>query len=172
MCLADPGLILVVDDDDSMRALLAELIQRLFTPELARQELLLKVARDGFEAVRFAAADRPALILLDVQMPGKNGIDVFYQLKEEMGALMPVIFFLTGYALEGDMGEKIHQALDDGARGYVQKPIAVEELERLVRGHVLAKQGGSLPAPAPLVNPKDSGSSSQTMDARCLRAKA
>src|SRR5689334_18967931 len=77
--------ILVADDENS--------IQSLLKKALGDSSYDLLSATDGVEAVRLARAQRPDLILLDINMPGKNGREVLKDLRENTDTqLIPVIF--------------------------------------------------------------------------------
>ena len=71
--MADPPLILVVDDEQSYRDALAVALQR--------EGFLVETAADGPEAIARFDAARPALVLLDVMLPKISGIDVCRELR-------------------------------------------------------------------------------------------
>ncbi|MEO5815853.1 MAG: response regulator, partial [Gemmatimonadaceae bacterium] len=83
-----PLRVLVVDDEPLNRIRLEDLLRR----ESGVAEILS--ASDGFEAVTAIRAEHPDLVFLDVQMPGKTGLDVV----REVGAeAMPATIFVTAY---------------------------------------------------------------------------
>jgi DNA-binding response OmpR family regulator len=84
------------------------------------------VARDGQAAVELAAREKPDLIVLDIKMPGMDGYEVCWRIREFSAA--PIIM-LTAMAEEAD---KI-KGLDMGADDYVTKPFSVNELLARVR---------------------------------------
>jgi len=84
------------------------------------------VARDGQAAVELAAREKPDLIVLDIKMPGLDGHEVCWRIREFSTA--PIIM-LTAMAEEAD---KI-KGLDMGADDYVTKPFSVDELLARVR---------------------------------------
>ncbi len=109
----DPGTILVVDDRESNRLLLAEML------EGAGHRTLL--ARDGHEALEIAAAKKPDVILLDVKMPGMDGFEVCSKLQSMAEtASIPVIFVTASYTEEGDL---LH-GLEIGGYDYLVKPVS------------------------------------------------
>ncbi|MCU1256673.1 MAG: domain S-box, partial [Candidatus Angelobacter sp.] len=89
-------------------------------------------AGDGEEALRQARADSLDLILLDLQMPIRNGYDVLGELRQDpQYAAIPVIA-LTASAMQGDR----EKALAAGFTGYLTKPLALahlrDEIQRLL----------------------------------------
>jgi len=108
--------VLVVEDFAPFRA---------FVSGLLREELAFQVvseASDGFEAVRRARELNPDLILLDIGLPGLNGIETARRLREM--APRSRIVFLT---LEGS-AEVVEEALGTGALGCVHKSRARNDL--------------------------------------------
>ncbi len=79
-------------------------------------------ARDGIEAVDQARSLKPDVMLLDMMMPGKDGVQVIIEVKEENPAAR--ILVLTSYA----EGEKAFPAIKAGALGYLLKDTSPEEL--------------------------------------------
>jgi DNA-binding response OmpR family regulator len=109
----EPQSLLVVDHDPAIAELLSVVLER------AGHRVL--VARDGQEALRRFFAERPALVLLDLEIPEPDGWEVLRRVRELSDT--PVIV-LT--ALGGEL-EKV-QALTAGADDYVTKPFGTAEL--------------------------------------------
>ena len=84
------------------------------------------VARDGQTAVEIAASEEPDLIILDIKMPGMNGYDACWRIREF--STVPIIM-LTALAEDADKVE----GLDVGADDYVTKPFSADELLARVR---------------------------------------
>lgn len=84
-------------------------------------------AADGAQAVRLAEQLKPDLVLLDIQMPGMNGIDATHQIKARLPEVRVLI--LTAY----DEDPYVFALLQAGANGYLLKTAEVEELLRAVR---------------------------------------
>lgn len=118
--MAGPILVLVVDDEADVRFT----IRRTLEPEFTVIE-----AENADAAVAAALKHKPALILLDVAMPGKGGLDVLPDIKLALPQARVVM--LTG---ERDM-HTVSEALKNGASAYVTKPFDVEQLRAEARGH-------------------------------------
>jgi two-component system phosphate regulon response regulator PhoB len=115
--------ILIADDEPAIR----ELIR--FTLEDERIELVEAV--DGLEALALARQTRPELILLDVRMPGLDGVEVCRRLRAEPAHADTCIVMLTAASQPADRG----RALAAGANEYLTKPFSPLALFSLVRGH-------------------------------------
>lgn len=86
-------------------------------------------ARSGLEAIEKAQSEAPDLILMDIQLPGMDGVAAMKKIKElPWPKNMPVIA-LTGYAMDGD-GDKF---LAEGFAAYVSKPINITALLETIR---------------------------------------
>jgi two-component system response regulator RegX3 len=116
--MADPPLILVVDDEQSYRDALAVALQR--------EGFLVETAADGNEAIARFEATRPALVLLDVMLPKISGIDVCRELRAR--SRVPIIMVTAKNAeIDAVVG------LEVGADDYVTKPFRLRELIARVR---------------------------------------
>lgn len=78
------------------------------------------------------AAERPALVLMDIQLPEMDGVSLMRQVRKRMGAGQPVIVALTAHAMRGD-DEKY---LSAGFDGYLSKPISVREFPGQIRAYL------------------------------------
>jgi DNA-binding response OmpR family regulator len=124
--------ILVADDDDGLRQLL-----RLI---LAREGFEVFEAASGEQALALAVAVDPAVILLDVMMPGLDGYDVCRRLKsDQRTGNVPVVFVS---AAEDVMRRNEMQKL--GAAAWIQKPIGPRDLVARVRA-VMNRRNGTAP---------------------------
>ena len=83
-------------------------------------------ACDGAEAVRLAGADRPDVVLMDLRMPGPDGIAATADLRQRLPATRVLV--LTTYADE----DAIVPALRAGARGYLTKDASAEQIEAAI----------------------------------------
>jgi len=98
---------------------------RAFASTLLREKLALQIvseALDAFEAVRCARELNPDLILLDVGLPGLNGIEAARQIRE-LSSTSKIVFLKQ----EGS-SELVKEALNSGGLGYVHKSRAVNDL--------------------------------------------
>ena len=108
--------LVIVDDEQPARARLRRLIE-----DEGRHEIVGE-AGNGPEALRVVADTNPDAVLLDIRMPGMNGIETAHHLNE-LGA-PPAIVFATAY------DEYAIEAFDAQAVGYVLKPVRRERLAR------------------------------------------
>ena len=126
--------IVVADDHQVVRAGFAGLLDT--QPDLT----VVGTASDGAEAVRICRELRPDVVLMDVRMPGMDGIEATRQLAGA-GATTPRILMLTTF----DLDEYVYDALRAGASGFLLKDVTAERLFDAVR--VIAA-GEALLAPA------------------------
>lgn len=122
----ESGLVLVVDDDRRMRSVLSRFLS-LKGYEVAE-------AADGREAIALARRKKPDIILLDMDMPGKSGLEV-------LGELVPLLpgtgfFIVTG---NGDEG-LARSCLGLGAFDYVSKPVDLEVLAHTIKARLLVRR--------------------------------
>lgn len=113
------GVVLYIEDNPVNTMIVQELVTR-------RPGLSLLSAEDGLRGVDMATAQRPALILLDMQLPDIDGHEVFQRLKADpRTARIPCI------ALSGEAGsEEIERALKSGFAGYLTKPVDFGAFDR------------------------------------------
>jgi DNA-binding response OmpR family regulator len=116
--MTNKPLILVVDDDPK--------ILRLLRVELTAQGFQVLVAERGREALEVVERQRPDLVILDIIMPGMDGLEVLRRLRESSG--VPVILLTA----KGTDADKII-GLELGADDYLAKPFNPEELTARVR---------------------------------------
>ena len=88
------------------------------------------VARDGDEALKLVASFRPDLVLLDVMMPARSGLEVCARIRENPAWKRVKIIMLTAKGGGRDVGE----GLACGANAYVTKPFSTHHLLARVRG--------------------------------------
>jgi two-component system, cell cycle response regulator DivK len=113
--------ILIVEDNDNNRSLFRDILT------FHGYEIML--ASDGQQGVDMARALGPDLVLMDIQMPGMDGITAGMILKGDPATAGLKIVALTSFAMRGDR-EKILAA---GFDGYLSKPISTRELAGLVK---------------------------------------
>lgn len=118
--------ILVVDDNPSNSKLARVLLQE--------EGYDVHIAADAEEALQVLESVSPRLILMDIQLPGMDGLELTRRLKSNDSTRNIVILALTAYAMKGD--EDRTKAA--GCDGYVSKPVDIDELTRVVADHLAA----------------------------------
>jgi len=119
MSEASPHSVLVIEDDPSITLGLKL--------NLGRAGYRVRVATDGAEGLRELKRERPDLVLLDLMLPGVNGLEILRRIRAD-DAQLPVVI-LTALGAESDKIE----GLDLGANDYVTKPFSIAELLARVR---------------------------------------
>lgn len=113
--------ILVIEDQDDNRRILRDL--------LTSAGFSVIEATTGPDGVARAAADRPDLILMDIQLPGLDGYEATRRIKAQPALRAIPIIAVTSYALSGDDAK----AYEAGCDGYVTKPFSPRALLATVR---------------------------------------
>jgi two-component system cell cycle response regulator DivK len=116
--------ILVVEDQEDNRRILRD----LFTS--SGYEVI--EATNGLEGVTAAETHRPALILMDIQLPGIDGYEASRRIKNNPDLQNVPIIVVTSYALSGDD----LKAFEAGCDAYVTKPFSPRELLAMVREYL------------------------------------
>ena len=114
-------LILVADDDDD--------ILLLVTTRLKRDGFDVIEARSGAEALTLAQTRKPDVAVLDVGMPGLDGLEVLAKIRADDALRGMRVMLLTAKAQESD----VRRGYDAGADAYVRKPFSPLELSARVR---------------------------------------
>lgn len=129
--------VLVVDDEPELRTLLSEYF--------GRHGMAVRCAEDAAEARALIAAARPALAILDVNMPGENGLSLARWLREAHPGVGIVILTTAGESVDRIVG------LELGADDYVPKPFELRELLARVRAVLrrVQQSTGAVAAAAP-----------------------
>ncbi|WP_433893584.1 response regulator transcription factor [Streptomyces sp. CA-111067] len=124
--------VLVVDDDPTVAEVVASYLDRA--------GFAVERAADGPSAVARAAAARPDLVVLDLMLPGMDGLEVCRRIRED--GPLPVVMLTA----RGDEDDRI-LGLEVGADDYVTKPFSPREL--VLRVESVLRRAGSAPAPGP-----------------------
>jgi two-component system alkaline phosphatase synthesis response regulator PhoP len=108
--------VLVVDDEPNIVLSLEFL--------MAQAGYEVRTAKDGDEALRIVAQDRPDLVLLDINMPGSSGYEVCQQIRAgtDRGAIKILMITAKGRAVEREKGLAL------GADDYITKPFSAQEV--------------------------------------------
>ena len=113
--------VLIVDDDPSIRKLVATTLEDVAGFELVE-------AGDGVEALELAREEAPAIVLLDIDMPGIDGFEACRRLRAQPQTADATVVMLTAAADE----EAERAAEEAGADLFITKPFSPLELLRLV----------------------------------------
>lgn len=108
--------VLIVDDEPSIIVSLEFLMQQ--------RGYVLRVARDGDEAMNILDVFQPDLVLLDVMLPGRNGYEICQAIRQEPRLNHTKVILLTAKGRSTDMDK----GLAVGADAYVTKPFSIHEL--------------------------------------------
>ena len=112
---------------------------RLLEMSLRASNYILLKATDGKEALDVAVEEHPDLIIMDIQLPRMNGLEVTRRLRQMPEFNNIPIIALTAYAMKGDK-EKIIEA---GCDAYMSKPINTRELPKMITDMLLKHKGDS-----------------------------
>ncbi|HWQ15668.1 MAG TPA: response regulator [Roseiflexaceae bacterium] len=97
----------------------------------------VRAAVDAEEALAALATFRPRLILMDIQLPGLDGLELTRRLKADPATRDIVVVALTAYAMKGDE----QRAREAGCDGYIAKPIDTRTLPDVIAGFLRPEAG-------------------------------
>ncbi|GID31279.1 response regulator transcription factor [Paractinoplanes brasiliensis] len=120
--------VLVADDDVDVRDLI--------TSKLVAAGYRVITAEDGASALRQVVTEQPDMVILDVSMPGLDGLSVCYELHSSADTAQIPVLMLSGHSRQVD----IDLGLTVGADDYLVKPFNPAELVRRVRWLLLANE--------------------------------
>ena len=118
--------LLVVDDEPLNVDLIRRIVEETSLP------VRFVVASNGLDALAQARALRPALVLMDLKIPGLDGLEATRRLKADPATAGIPVFALTAQAMTGDR----ERALKAGCDGYITKPIDVRSVIELLKAHL------------------------------------
>jgi|JI10StandDraft_1071094.scaffolds.fasta_scaffold11728_6 two-component system chemotaxis response regulator CheY len=121
--------VLIVDDDRLLRTMLKD--------ALADVPCTVREADSGDAALAAVAEKKPAVMLLDLIMPGKSGLDL---LKTFSAQKLPMRIVVISSL---DTESLVQQALSDGAHGFLSKPFHPLDVQNVVRAALEAAEAGS-----------------------------
>lgn len=116
--------ILIVEDNPKNLKLLRDVLQF--------RGYVISAAETGEAGVALARAEQPALILMDIQLPGIDGREATQVLKADANTRHIPIIALTAFAMKGDR----ERLLAEGFDGYVSKPINIKEIPQVVEQYL------------------------------------
>ena len=117
--------ILVVEDNDTNLYLITFILEKKGHNVIA--------AKTGEAGIELALKERPDLILMDIQLPGINGLETTRRIRASPAIADVPILALTSYALVGDR----EQVLSAGCTGYIEKPINPETIMAEIEKYLL-----------------------------------
>jgi two-component system cell cycle response regulator DivK len=127
-----PGEGILILDDNAANLKLARVLLQV-------EGYAVRTATDAEDAIRQLSTFTPRMILMDIQLPGMDGLELTRRLKADDATKDIVILALTAYAMKGDE-EKARAA---GCDGYIAKPIDVRSLPKVIAQHL--RSPGELP---------------------------
>jgi len=124
-------MILVVEDNERNLKLLRDVL------EYAGYDV--RVARTAEDGITLAVSEPPDLVLMDLQLPGIDGMEALRRLRESPRTADIPVVAVTAQAMKQDR----ERALDAGFNGYVEKPISVRAFPDQVRGFLSGGEVGT-----------------------------
>jgi signal transduction histidine kinase/DNA-binding response OmpR family regulator len=121
----DSPLILLAEDQDKVSEFVVDYL-------VERKRYRVIATRNGLEALERARAEKPDLILMDIQMPKMDGVEATRQLRADANLATVPIIALTALAMPGDR----ERCLEAGADAYLSKPISLQELGTVIDIHL------------------------------------
>jgi CheY-like chemotaxis protein len=121
--------ILIVDDNATNLKLLRILLQG--------EGYEVRAAGDAEEALEVLKTFHPRLILMDIQLPGMDGLELTRRLKADRATQDIIITALTAFAMKGDE----QKALEAGCDGYIAKPVDTRTLPALIVKYLNLEKG-------------------------------
>jgi two-component system cell cycle response regulator DivK len=121
--------ILIVEDNPKNLKLLRDVLQF--------KGYVISAAETGEAGVALARTEQPALILMDIQLPGMDGLQATQVLKADTNTRHIPIIALTSFAMKGDR----ERLLAEGFDGYIAKPISIKEMSQVVEQYLSGQHG-------------------------------
>jgi len=121
--MADEKKALIIDDDEDL-----VMITETYLCEVG--DLDIVTANDGETGLAKALEEKPDIIILDVQMPGKNGFEVFQELKKDDSTRDIPVIMMTGVGQEVQVhftAEEVGKMLGTAPDAYLEKPVEPDE---------------------------------------------
>ena len=112
--------VLVIEDNELNMKLVRSLLQ------LKNYQILEAVNAE--KGLQLARKNRPDLILMDIQLPGMDGLEATRSIRDDASLKDLPVIALTSYAMQGDQDK----ALEAGCNGYVSKPIDTRHFLKMI----------------------------------------
>jgi CheY-like chemotaxis protein len=129
-----PGELILIVDDNAANLKLARVL-------LSSEGYQVRTAADANEAITLLTEFRPRLILMDLQIPGMDGLQLTRLIKSNPATQSIIIIALTAYAMKGDEAK----AISAGCDGYMAKPIDTRTFPSVIAGHLASvPKGGAV----------------------------
>ncbi len=113
--------VMLIDDNGALRLILADMLEEM--------DCTVVEAKDGIEAMRLAARNKPDLIVTDIMMPNMDGIQTIKELRRCHGSV-PIIAISGGET--DDDNKSLAHAKAEGADKVLQKPFSFSDFESAV----------------------------------------
>jgi CheY-like chemotaxis protein len=121
--------ILIVDDNATNLKLVAYLMKA--------NGYAVDTALDAESAIEAIRGNHPDVILMDIQLPGIDGLELTRRLKSDPATHEIVIVAVTAYAMKGDQAKALEAGCDD----YITKPIDTRTLPETIARHLAKRKG-------------------------------
>jgi signal transduction histidine kinase len=121
---AKEPLILLADDNEDNIIMLLDFLQA--------QQYQITIARSGREAIERAREEKPDVILMDIQMPGMDGLEATRRLRADANLATVPVIALTALAMPGDR----ERCLEAGANEYLSKPVSPTNLVKTIETYL------------------------------------
>ncbi len=131
--LTQPPLILLAEDNEANIS--------TFSSYLRAKGYQILLAKNGQEAIDMAVMHQPDLILMDIQMPGMDGLEAMKQIRLHPNLADILIITLTALAMTGDRD----RCLAAGANEYLAKPVRLKTLSQMIQTLLASKKNSTTP---------------------------
>ena len=121
--LVSPLIVLVEDTESNIETIV---------DYLQSHSLRMAIARNGLEAIQLIKHSQPALVLMDIQIPELDGLEVMRRLRADSNLVNLPIIALTALAMPGDY----EKCLEAGANEYLMKPVKLKTLLSIIKKYL------------------------------------
>ena len=121
--LVSPLIVLVEDTESNIETIV---------DYLQSHSLRMAIARNGLEAIQLIKHSQPALVLMDIQIPELDGLEVMRRLRADPNLVNLPIIALTALAMPGDY----EKCLEAGANEYLMKPVKLKTLLSIIKKYL------------------------------------